>query len=518
MDELSKEELLRELRSRDAELAELRSINARLQHENELLRQKVDLLIRRVFGRSSEAFNEAQLDLFMMGENLPKKDSASWVEEAATQHREQKAKKQNSPRRSARWPKDLPTVEEVIEPAEVEANPADWRRIGEERTERLDYQPAQFFRQVTVRPKYVERDLPEAAPVIAELPSSLQERCMAGPGLIAQVVVGKYCDHLPLYRQEQIFKQRHDIWLPRQTLADWVELAAFWMHPIYEKIKAQTFGTGYAQVDETPVKYLSPGLGKTGQGYLWTVCCPGESVFFHWETSRGADCLENIIPVNFRGLLQCDGYSAYGAFAKNRADIDLGACLAHIRRKFVDAKDQAPQPAGFVLKHIQNLYRMESRLRRQRAGPSLRVAVRQSESRPIFHRIQKALFVLSSRYLPQSAMGKAIAYTLAQWSRMEVWLNDGRMEIDNNLVENAIRPTALGKKNWLFFGDAQAGQRSAILYTIIENCRREEINPYAYLRDVLTRLPKMTNQQISQVTPRAWAEAQKKQVPLAAAA
>lgn len=518
MESLSKDELLQELRKRDEEIAELVRSNGRLQMENELLRQKIDLLVRRVFGKSSETINPAQLDLFLMGENPRGKDDASWFEEAIINHREQKPRSKRNVRGRARWPEDLPVLEEVLEPEEVKANPEEWRRIGEERSERLDYQPARFFRQVTVRPKYVERDLPEAAPIIAELPPTLQERCTAAPGLIAQVVVAKYCDHIPLYRQEQIYERRHGVWLPRQNLATWVELSAFWLQPIYEAIKNGVFADGYAQVDESPVRYLVPGLGKTDQGYLWTVCRPGRGVFFHWETSRAADCLENVIPVDFRGTLQCDGYNAYGAFAARRKDIKLTACLAHIRRKFYEAREQDPQVAGFLLKHIQNLYRIEDRLRRRRAGPALRQAVREAESCPIFQRIQRTLMAVRARYLPQSAMGRAISYALTQWSRMELWLTDGQIEIDNNSVENAIRPTALGKKNWLFFGDAGAGQRSAILYTIIENCRLSGIDPYAYLRDVLTRLPTMTNHQVAELTPLAWAKARQQKQDLAVAA
>jgi transposase len=516
MEDWSKEQFLQELRKRDEVIAELRQANLLLQQENALLRQKVDLLIRRVFGKSSEKMSAGQLDLFLLGEDPAKKADASWLEEATV--KQSKPKTARGPRGKARWPEDLPVVEEVIEPEEVKANPGDWRRIGEERSERLDFQPAHFFRQVTVRPKYVERGLPEAAPVIAEMPHCLQERGTAGPGLLAQILVAKYCDHLPLYRQEQIYHRRHGVWLPRQNLATWVELCAFWLQPIYELIKTGVFGGGYAQVDETPIKYLVPGLGKTEQGYLWTVCRPGHGVLFEWKTSRAAECLEKIIPVNFRGQLQCDGYSAYGAFANRREGIELVACLAHIRREIYAAKDQAPQAVGFLLKHIQNLYGIERRLRRHRSGPALRQAVREAESRPIFLRLQKTLIAIKARYLPKSAMGAAIAYALSQFPRLELWLQHGQLEIDNNLVENAIRPTALGKKNWMFFGDAGAGQRSAVIYTIIENCRLGGIDPFAYVRDVLTRLPASTNQNIAELTPQSWAKSRGQKGPLSRAA
>ena len=268
---------------------------------------------------------------------------------------------------------------------------------------------------------------------------------------------------------------------------------------------------GYVQVDETPIEYLAPGNGQTKQGYFWTVNRPGGDGFFHWQTSRAARCLENLIPLTFTGTLQCDAYSAYPSFANGRGPaIELAGCWAHVRRKFYEALEQSPRVSGWLLRQIQNLYRMEANLREHRAGPRLRQAMRAGQSRPIVERFQRALIRLKSsgRYLPQSLLGQAMDYALGQWPTLEVFLKDGRIEIDNNLVENAIRPTAIGKKNWLFIGDAEAGQRSAIIYTVIENCRRRNLDPFAYLRDVLTRLPNLTNWQIPEVTPKAWAKAQ----------
>jgi transposase len=193
--------------------------------------------------------------------------------------------------------------------------------------------------------------------------------------------------------------------------------------------------------------------------------------------------------------------------AKGRAgQIVLAGCLAHVRRKFYDARETAPKVAGWFLRHFQNLYSLEARLRSARAGPKLRQAERASLSRPVLARLYRALVRLKSlrRYLPQSLMGKAIGYALNQWPSLLVFLEDGRLEIDNNLVENAIRPTAVGKKNWLFIGEAQAGDRSAIIYTIIESCRRRNIDPFAYLRDLFARLPLATNRQVKDLTPEAW--------------
>lgn len=488
------------------QLEETQTALVRAEQENALLRQKIDLLVRRVFGASSEHLDPAQLELLLQ---LP---SASHTEAPVTPITAERPAARPRSERLPRLPEHLPVVEEVIEPEPVKAAPEQWRCIGQEVSEQLDYEPARFLRRRTIRKKYVHRKQADQAPVIAPLPERLLDRSLPAPGLLAALLVAKYCDHLPLYRQEQIFRTRHQVHLPRQTLARWVELAAQWLRPICEHIRTGVMAGGYVQVDETPIRYLEPGNGKTKQGYLWTGSRPGGDVVFRWETSRAAACLDRLIPVDFTGTLQCDGYSAYPAFAKDRAGaIELAGCWAHVRRKFVEALESSPRTAGWILRQIQHLYRVEAGLRERRASPKLREAMRAWQSRPIVERLERALVHLkaSGRHLPQSQLGVALDYALGQWRPLTVFLNDGRIEIDNNLVENAIRPTAVGKKNWLFVGDADAGERGAILYTVIESCRRRGLDPYAYLRDVLTRLPNMTNRQIPEVAPQAWAKARR---------
>jgi transposase len=406
-------------------------------------------------------------------------------------------------------PENLPVVEEVIDPEPVKAQPAAWRCIGQEVSEQLDYEPGRFLRRRLIRRKYVHKVNLDCPPLLAPLPLCLQERALVTPGLLAYVLISKYCDHLPLYRQADIYTRRHGVPLPRQTLARWVELAADWLRPIYEQIRTGVLGGGYVQVDETPIEYLEPGHGKTRQGYFWTCSRPGGDVVFRWETSRAAACLNNIIPVGFTGVVQCDGYPAYRAFADSRnGQIQLSGCWAHVRRKFYEALEQSPRTAAWLVSQIQQLYAVEAALRQQRAGPNLRAARRAHHSKPVVQRLERALVRLkaSRRHLPQSLLGQAIDYALGQWPTLAVYLANGHLEIDNNLVENAIRPTAVGKKNWLFVGEAGAGQRGAIIYTIIESCRRRNIDPYAYLKEVLTRLPQMTTGQIPTITPEAWAK------------
>ena len=489
------------------ELQHCQEALAAAQRENQLLRQKLDALARRLFGVSSEALNPAQLQMLLQ---LPELAARPVVPPTIT------AEKRPAPTprkpRAPRLPEHLPVIEAVIEPEPVKAKPEDWRCIGQEVSEQLDYEPARFLCRRTVRKKYVHRLEVDTPPVIAPLPERLLDRSLPAAGLLAHILVSKYCDHLPLYRQEQIYAQRHQVQIPRQTLARWVALAADWLKPIYEQIRLGVLANGYVQLDETPIAYLEPGHGKTKQGYLWTGCRPGGDVFFHWATSRAAACLEQVVPATFTGTLQCDGYAGYRAFANShRQSIELAGCWAHVRRKFHEALTSAPRVAGWLLRQIQNLYHIEARLREGRAGPRLRAAVRASESRPIVKRIERALLKLKATgwHLPQSPLGNALDYTLGLWPTLEIYLADGRIEIDNNLVENAIRPTAIGKKNWLFVGEADAGERSAIIYTVIECCRRRGLNPFAYLREILTRLPNLTNHQIPEVTPAAWQKRQK---------
>ena len=502
-----------------AELSELREIVVTLkaaleqsQRENSLLRQKLDALVRRVFGSSSEQLDRTQLELL-----LQLSASSAPVEPTALIPPKNEVKVQPRKVRAPRLPEHLPVIEEVIEPEPVKQKPQDWRCIGQEISEQLDYEPARFLRRRIIRKKYVHRTEVDGVPVIAPLPERLLDRSLPAPGLLAHILVSKYCDHLPLYRQEQIYAQRHQVPLSRQTLARWVELAADWLKPIYEQIRTGVMAGGYVQVDETPIDYLEPANGKTKQGYLWTGSRPGGEVFFHWETSRAAACLDNLIPATFTGTIQCDGYVAYRAFANRRGQtIELAGCWAHVRRKFHEALEASPRLASWLLGQIQQLYRVETNLRTHQAGPRLRAAVRASESRPVVKRIERALLKLkaSKRQLPQSLLGTAIDYALGQWRTLEIYLADGRVEIDNNLVENAIRPTAIGKKNWLFVGEADAGQRSAIIYTVIETCRRQGLNPYQYLRDVLSRLPNMTNHQIPEVIPANWGKTQRTLQPM----
>ena len=473
--------------------------------EVKLLRQKVDALARMIYGPKSEKFDPNQLTL--LDEDASKKADAP----AADTQSDAGAAKPKRPVRAAptrpRLPENLPVHEEVLEPEEVKAAPHQWRQIGEEVTEQLDYCPGYFSKHRLVRRKFVPIDAPFTAPVIAPLPPCLQERCLATPDLIAQVLTSKYADHLPLYRQEQIYRSRYGVEIPRQRLCRWVGLAAWWVEPIYNEMIRQQQSRDYLQIDETPIPYLQPGAGKTAQGYFWVTSVPGGDAIYHWHPGRAAKYLNEIIGNRFDGTLQCDAYRAYASFNKQRTGppLELAGCWAHVRRKFYEARSRVS--SQWILGQIAHLYQIERRLRKQAAGPALRAAIRSAEAAPILRRIKKALMKLKPRHLPQSDIGKAISYALANWTDLQVYVHNGTIEIDNNLVENAIRPTKLGAKNWLFIGSEGSGKTSAILFTLVESAKRHGLEPRAYLSELLHTLPKTSNREVARLTPQAMAKA-----------
>jgi transposase len=437
-------ELLRQIEERDARLKQL-------EQERGLLQQRIDQLLRQIYGARSEKVNPDQMQLLLQGLHTPGpgegKGSSPEAAEAPAP-RPRAAALRRSQRTERRLPEHLPVIEEVIVPLAVQAEPEAWRRMGEEVTERLDFEPARFFRRRIVRPKYVHREQIDAVPITAPLPPCILERSIATPGLVAQILVAKYVDHLPLYRQQAIYRSRHGVELSRQNMGQWVDVAAGWLKPIYLQIHAEVMSQSYVQIDETPARYLAPGHGKTKTGYFWTVHRPGADVVFNWQTSRAASCLETIVPADFSGVIQCDGYAGYDAFVRHhRGEIELVGCWAHTRRKFFEAREHAPKQAALILHLIKNLYRTEARLRQSRASPKLRALARMIESRPVIERLRRTLLHWKERkrFLPQSLMGKAIDYALGQWTSLLPYLENGRLEIDTNLVENAIRPTAIGK-------------------------------------------------------------------------
>lgn len=398
----------------------------------------------------------------------------------------------------------LETVTERIEPEEKVCPRCGKAKceIGCEKSERFEYIPARIIRHETIRPK-LACPCGQSGVSIAPLPPSVIDQGQAGPGLLAHVLLSKYDDHLPLYRQQQQLA-RLGVDLARQTLGDWVEKGAAWLQPIVREMKRELLAGDYLQVDETPVRMLDPEVkGRCALGYLWVAGRPGGDVIFEFHPGRGKEFAMALVG-SFEGFMQRDGYGVYGALARERPGLIPVGCWSHARRKFVDALEERPQDAGELVTEIRKLYLIERHARDECLEPDQRLRLRQEKSAPILSALKPRLEALLPVCLPQSPLGKAIRYTLAEWEPLNRYLQDGRLEIDNNLTENAIRPSAVGKKNWLFVGHPDAGWRSAVIYSVIVSCRRRGIDPWEYVRDVLKRLPGMKHSEVPTLLPRCW--------------
>ncbi len=464
-----------------------------LEQENALLRAQIELLKRKLFGPGqSERVDRDQM-LLALAE----------LEKLAAQAEAPKAQQVSYERQTPKPRRDpaeafakLPVQETiVIEPAEVRAEPEAFERIGEERSFEVDVVPPKLFKREFVRPKYRRKGDASRPPLVAPALVRPVAGGYASAGLVAWVVTAKYLDHQPLFRQEQMFK-RWGAEIPRQTMVEWIAQAANWGELITKRMREKLLGGSYIQVDETPIRYHDPTVkkGQTQQGYFWSLSAPGGDVVFQWQQTRKHACLTELIGEDYGGILQADGYEAYPAYARARDGVTWVACWAHARRKFYEARQEAPAQADFVLELIGGLYADERRWDQTAVTAQERAALRKAEWTPRLNWLKRAALGLRQDVLPKSRLGLACQYLLNQWDALVAHLDHGRTRIDNNCAENTIRPAKLGMKNWLFIGHPDAGQRSAILYSLVISCKRHGKDPLAYLRDLLTRLPSMTNQ------------------------
>lgn len=401
---------------------------------------------------------------------------------------------------------DLPVVETVeLVPTAVQAAPQNYERIGEERTFEVDVVAPKLVKREIVRPKFrfkLDRTQP---PLLAPAPARAVAGGYASAGLLAWIALSKYVDHLPLYRLEQM-SQRWGARLSRQSMADWIAIAAEWLEPVYKTMLRGLLSGDYLQADETPIRCNDPDVkrGGTTEGWLWVISRPGADVVFDWRLSRRHGELTSLL-AGFAGILQSDAYGAYPAFAHDHPGVIWVGCWAHARRKFFEAQAEHLKAVALILRIIGWLYECERRWDEHHLSADKRQEHRRRHyTRPLYW-LHKLAVGLRQRVLPKSGLGKACDYLLAQWTPLTAHLEHGQTRLDNNLVENAIRPSAIGKKNWLFIGHPDAGQRSAIIYSIVVSCQRHGKDPHAYLRDVLTRLPAMSNQDdLTPLTPAHW--------------
>lgn len=428
------------------------------------------------------------------------------AEPAATKEVLVPATEEKEPRPSRQFAiKAVETVSERIEPQEKVCPHCGKEKceIGCEKSERFEYIPAKVVRHEIIRPKLACK-CGQAGVSIAPLPPTLVAQGSADSSLVAQVILAKYVDHLPLYRQHQIFA-RLGVNIPKSTLGDWVTHGATWLEAIVREMKRQLLASDYLQADETPVNVMDPDVkGKTVKGYLWVMGLPADNVVFEFHPGRGKAEAKKLLE-GFKGYLQRDGYSVYSSLVKEPGQqlIPVG-CWGHARRKFFDAQTAHPAHAPPFIDEIRKLYLVEAVARDQQLEPEQRKALRLEKSKPILDKLLPELEKAVAQNLPESPLGKAAKYCVNEWTALNRYLDDGRLEIDNNLTENAIRPSAVGKKNWLFIGHPNAGWRSAVIYSIVVSCQRRGIDPAQYLTDVLRRLPSMKQSQVSTLLPQNW--------------
>jgi transposase len=373
-------------------------------------------------------------------------------------------------------------------------------QIGAEISEQLDYQPASLFVTEHVRFKYACPGCEEGV-VTSPLPAQPIDKGKPGPGLLAQVVTAKYADHLPLNRQVDIFA-RHGVDLSRQTLCDWVAATADLLGPIYEDLTASVLGSRVLHTDDTTVPVQDPARTQTRDGRLWVYVGdkePADLVYDYTATRARAGPLAFLR--DFRGYLQADAYAGYDALYATGRVIEVG-CWAHARRYFWEAKATDAPRALTALGFIQALYRVEAAAKALDADA--RRARRQGEARPVLERFKPWLDDQVGVVLPKSPIGEAVTYARAQWIALTRYLEDGALAIDNNAAERALRRVVTGRKNWLFCGSDVGGTRAAILYSVIATCKAHGLDPWAYLRDVLERIPTHPNRRRAELLPRNW--------------
>jgi transposase len=462
----------------------------------ELLYYKQELaqLKRMIFGSKSERHIGTDPSQLNLGLDIETVEQPERKTEQITYTRNKTDNKKGSAVRLA-LPSHLHREEHIIEPEEDITGA---RKIGEVVTEVLEYTPGKFYVEKYVRPKYVFPK--EEKIVIGELPTLPIPRGNAGAGLLAHLLISKFVDHLPFYRQVQQFK-RQDIDIAESTISGWFTASCRFLEPLYERLISRVRGSSYLMADETPIPVQTKDKpGSTHKGYYWVYYAPLEKlVCFDYRKGRGRDGPEEFLE-SFRGMLQTDGYNAYDIY-ENKEGITLYGCMAHARRKFENAKENDLERAEYVLERMRKLYMVEREARENNLSSDQRKELRIEKSLPVLQELEKWMKEQLPEVLPKSSIGQAIAYTLGLWNRLTRYIDNGQVEIDNNLIENSIRPVALGRKNYLFAGSHEAAQQAAMIYSFLGTCKINNVEPFSWLKNTLTRIPDQSIQKLDELLP-----------------
>lgn len=462
----------------------------------------------RLLGPQSETLSDLQLGL------LADEEPGVSVDEVAAETKREPMTQASRKERKAhpgreRLPENLPRVEKVIGcPEQIcKSCGRETSIIGYDESEQLDVEPARYFVRVTKREKRACRGCEQGNVTTAPLPPRIIEKSVASDGVVIATVVAKYCDHMPLYRQATILKREAGVEIGRATLDGWVLRVGEMLLPLTAAMRKELLQTGYLQADETTVPVqMHDKRGKNHEAYLWQYGQPGGGTVFDFCMGRGREGPHKFLG-QWEGILQTDGYQAYEGVGGPKL-VHVG-CWAHARRKFVDAVKVNPQDAESVkmVVRMDALFLVDREARKQELSGAERLALRKEHAMPWVEEIRQACLMIKHLQLPQSACGKAAAYTLNMWPKLERCLEHEQVELSNNLAENSMRPIALGRKNWLHVGSVKSGPKVAAILSVIESCRRLAIPVKEYLLEVLPGLERRSIQQVAELTPARWVAA-----------
>ncbi|MFA8451959.1 MAG: IS66 family transposase [Bacteroidales bacterium] len=475
--------------------------NKRLLEVVEKKDEKIDKLTdqlawykRKLWGRSGDSFipenpNQFKIDFEGLG-LLPEEEERAKEAEQELQiyQRRKPAKKKEKPVRLP-LPDDLRREEEIIEPKDIDEN---WVRIGEEVTEILEHKPGELYVRRIVRPKYAKKQSQQSEEEnnirTASLPLLPLPRSNAGASLLAELLINKYQHHLPFHRQIAMFKQT-GVSLSASTINGWFQGSSDLLRALYDRLKEIVLDSDYIQVDESTIPVVNNEKHKAVKAYLWMVRSVMQNmVFFHYDKGSRAQKVVIDLLQNYQGAVQTDGYEAYSIYEKKQGVLLLG-CWAHARRKFHESLKEDKEGAEYALAQIRNIYKVEAMADDQNLDHSQRAELRKRLAHPILRAFEKWIVNYYPKVLPKSRMGTALSYTYSLFRRLSRYQLDGRYLPDNNLAENAIRPMAVGRKNYLFCGNHDAAENAAIIYSLLGCCKACGVNSREWLTDVLTRIP-----------------------------
>ena len=505
--------LLKTIEGLNASIASLSATNKKQAEQNEKLQERIKELTaqvawlnRQLFGRKSEklrAYDPNIPDLFADEFAGLQHQAEEKCDEAVGKIEKESAEVRKQNRQNRKMIEDLPVLEtETIEPAGVDLS--------------LKHKPGMLYVKEIIRPKYALKDstmLPPAGQKgveIAPMPLMPVDKCIADTSLLAEILLQKYEYHVPFYRQIRQYRHLGLKGLTESTLDGWFKKTVELLKPLYESLKKEVFSCDYVQADETTIPVINRGKHKAEREYLWMVRSVMEKlVIFHYDMgSRSGSVIESLASqYHFKGYLQCDGFAGYETAFKTNPDVRLVNCMAHIRRDFEHALGENKKEAEYGLAQIQYMYRIEHCC--DKAGLSFdgRKAKRRELTRPIMEAMKTWMETEGIKYSPQSLIGKAVSYAYTRWDNMMRCLEDGRLLLDNNLAENAIRPITLGRKNYLFCGNHEAAVNMSVICSLLATCKAHDVNPRDYLKDIIAQMPyhkKSADEELLNLLPHKW--------------